>query len=230
MKKLAIASAAAAAVSLLLVSSALAAYSLFGNASIVSPGAGGSPNAAEVTGDPSGSGIRFDVPTGTKFMDLDTLQTDFRMMSGNCQAGSPRFQVRVQNPTTMQAGNVMVYLGTPPNYICGPTPAYVNTGNLLEDTDLIDTSQIGGTFYHPVAVAQTTFGNYNVLSIALVVDPTYGQVVRFDNVNVDGTVYTFDQPQDKDQCKDGGWQMLTRADGTRFRNQGDCVSYFNTGR
>ncbi len=37
-------------------------------------------------------------------------------------------------------------------------------------------------------------------------------------------------PTDKDDCKNDGWRTLTRADGTTFRNQGDCVSYVNTGR
>ena len=37
-------------------------------------------------------------------------------------------------------------------------------------------------------------------------------------------------PTDKEQCKDGGWETLRRADGSTFRNQGDCVSYVNTGR
>lgn len=32
------------------------------------------------------------------------------------------------------------------------------------------------------------------------------------------------------ECKKGGWQHLTRADGTPFKNQGDCVSYMNTGK
>jgi hypothetical protein len=30
----------------------------------------------------------------------------------------------------------------------------------------------------------------------------------------------------KEDCKKGGWQALRRADGSAFRNQGDCVSYF----
>jgi len=230
-KRLAAAGAIAGALSLMLVSSALAAYSLFGNSHVVSPGAGGSPNAVEVNGTTTGSGISFDVPAGTTFAMLDSLGTDYKFMSGNCQAGSPRFQVRVQNPTTMAIGNIFVYIGPPPNYNVCPTPDYVNTGNMLEDTDLIDTSQVGGSFYQPVAVAQAgPIGSFTVLRVSLVVDPGYGQVVRFDNTNVDGTVYTYDQPADKDQCKDGGWQDLTRADGSTFKNQGDCVSYFNTGR
>ena len=34
----------------------------------------------------------------------------------------------------------------------------------------------------------------------------------------------------KDQCKNGGWQNFTRANGTFFKNQGDCVSYTNNGK
>lgn len=37
-------------------------------------------------------------------------------------------------------------------------------------------------------------------------------------------------PVNANACKNGGWQTLTRLDGTTFRNQGDCVSYVNTGR
>ena len=37
-------------------------------------------------------------------------------------------------------------------------------------------------------------------------------------------------PTNKDQCKGGGWQGLVRADGTAFKNQGDCIQYVNTGK
>ncbi len=33
-----------------------------------------------------------------------------------------------------------------------------------------------------------------------------------------------------DSCKNGGWQTLTRANNTPFKNQGDCVSYMNNGK
>jgi hypothetical protein len=45
------------------------------------------------------------------------------------------------------------------------------------------------------------------------------------------TVFDFEPfaaAQDKDDCKNGGWQNLRRADGTPFKNQGDCVSYTNS--
>ena len=34
----------------------------------------------------------------------------------------------------------------------------------------------------------------------------------------------------KDDCKKGGWQNLSRADGNGFKNQGDCIQYVNTGK
>jgi hypothetical protein len=34
----------------------------------------------------------------------------------------------------------------------------------------------------------------------------------------------------KDQCKNGGWQNFRRANGSTFKNQGDCIQYVNTGK
>jgi hypothetical protein len=34
----------------------------------------------------------------------------------------------------------------------------------------------------------------------------------------------------KDSCKGHGWQMVFRADGSGFMNQGDCIQYVNTGK
>lgn len=54
-------------------------------------------------------------------------------------------------------------------------------------------------------------------------------------VSVGGNQTTYDfEPYrvatNKDQCKDGGWKNVKRADGSAFKNQGDCVSYTNTGK
>jgi hypothetical protein len=35
---------------------------------------------------------------------------------------------------------------------------------------------------------------------------------------------------DKNNCKNGGWKDLERADGSSFKNQGDCIQYVNTGK
>jgi hypothetical protein len=41
---------------------------------------------------------------------------------------------------------------------------------------------------------------------------------------------TFAVPLSMDDCKNGGWQTLARADGSGFKNQGDCIQYVNTGK
>jgi hypothetical protein len=228
--RLASGSVAAVAAFLLLGGTAQAAsYHLFGDAEIVSPGHD-SPHAVQADGTSTGSGIVFDIPSGTTFADLNELSTDFLFTAGTCTAGSPRFQIRVVDPV-LGPRNIFVYLGPPPTYSPCPTPDYVNTGDLLEGVNPIDTSQLtGGTFYDPYAAALLKYGSYIVTRVSLVVDPGYGQVVRFDNTVVDETLYTYDEPQNAGECKDGGWQSLTRPDGTGFRNQGDCVQFVNTGK
>lgn len=52
---------------------------------------------------------------------------------------------------------------------------------------------------------------------------------------VGGTTTTYDfEPYvtatTRDACRNDGWQSARRSDGTSFRNQGDCVSYVQTGR
>jgi hypothetical protein len=48
---------------------------------------------------------------------------------------------------------------------------------------------------------------------------------------IDGLSYLSSRPPGSaNQCKNGGWQSLTRADGSTFKNQGDCMQYVNTGK
>lgn len=60
-----------------------------------------------------------------------------------------------------------------------------------------------------------------------------GYDVETDLVGFAGTTYDFEPyaaATAKDQCKDGGWVSVTRADGSSFANQGDCIQYVNTGK
>lgn len=54
-------------------------------------------------------------------------------------------------------------------------------------------------------------------------------------IGYDGDTFTYDfEPYRvaaaKEQCKAGGWQTYKRADGSSFKNQGDCVQYTNNGK
>jgi len=51
-------------------------------------------------------------------------------------------------------------------------------------------------------------------------------------ISANGSSWTYNfepfrTPATKDECKKGGWQNLRKADGSPFKNQGDCVSYVN---
>lgn len=60
-----------------------------------------------------------------------------------------------------------------------------------------------------------------------------GYDVETDLVDFNGTTYDFEPyavAAASEQCKDGGWASVNRADGSSFRNQGDCIQYVNTGK
>jgi hypothetical protein len=45
-----------------------------------------------------------------------------------------------------------------------------------------------------------------------------------------GSCFGGNVPTTAAQCKTGGWMTSTRADGSTFKNQGDCMQYVNTGK
>lgn len=57
--------------------------------------------------------------------------------------------------------------------------------------------------------------------------------VETDLVDFNGTTYDFEPyvvAAAVAACKNGGWATLSRADGSPFANQGDCIQYVNTGK
>lgn len=62
----------------------------------------------------------------------------------------------------------------------------------------------------------------------------YGWLVNsaFGDLAIDNVVRTgvLPMPETKADCKKGGWEDLHRADGSTFKNQGDCIQYVNTGK
>lgn len=221
-----------ATIGLVLPAIAAEGYSLFGDAEYVSPG-NVSPRAVQLRSDadPGYGGVDFSIPAGTTFADLDTLSTDYKFETDDsCGGGSPRFQVNVEDAISGDNGNIFVYIGPAPNYTLCPPDVWTNSGDLLEGVNPIDTGQLdGGTFYDPYATALTKYGGYSVTGVQLVVDAGWffgdGEQTAFaDNTNIDGVVYTYDNPTDKDECKQGGWEDFG------FRNQGQCIRYVNTGQ
>jgi hypothetical protein len=92
----------------------------------------------------------------------------------------------------------------------------------------------GGPPFYNVPGLQAACPDAVVLAFGVNVgtfNPSYD--VETDGVSYNDTIYDFElanEPADKSACKIGGWQNLTRADGSPFKNQGDCIQYVNTGK
>jgi len=221
----------ALALTIVLGAAAAEGYTLFGDAQIVSPG-NASAHAAEATttGPNAYGGVDFAVPAGLTVSQVQNLSTDYRFTVGTCGLGSPRFVGRATNGTS--TGNINFYLGPPPNYTACPPTVWTNTGNLASPANLVDSSQLpGGTFYDPYAAVLVKYGSYTVTDIFLVADGP-SQTVQFDRTQVNDTTYGYEPPPTKDDCKNGGWADFDGSNGSPgpFKNQGDCVSYFSSGR
>jgi hypothetical protein len=160
--------------------------------------------------------------------DFDQLSADFNITAGACGSGSPRFQVKVIDPTDNTAKNLFVHFGDYPNFNNCATGTWTSTGDLFQAGKYIETSQLVNG-YQLLGYADTiaAYGTYEVTSIVLVVDANYafpesGQTVLIDNVKINSTVYTFESAN---SCKNGGWQGFTSGPGP-VCEPGQCVSYF----
>ncbi len=106
----------------------------------------------------------------------------------------------------------------------------------------------GGAPFYTLAGIQSMCPNAVVVGFGVNIgsnNPSYD--VETDGVNYNGTTYDFELdpvatpsptiaptptpfpvPTSKDACKKDGYKALTDGNGNPFKNQGQCVSYFNT--
>ena len=218
-------------------------YSFFGDAAYVSPG-NASARAVHIESDVTGvngyGGISYGVEAGTTFADLAVLSSDFRVDADDlCVGGSPRVAIGIDTTGDgVRDGSIFAYFGTDSAGAACIPGSWQNSGDFLEVGRLLDTSQLGGTFYDPYATALANYGSYGVTSISIVTDSSWASAdsehaADIDNTLISSTLFTYEVPAlpvatTKDQCKNGGWMGLTDADGNSFKNQGDCVSYVAT--
>jgi hypothetical protein len=133
--------------------------------------------------------------------------------------------------TTMDSGTVS---GTFDETFTITSPAGTVTGTKSGALPADTSSCISSTFaadnamLHYQATIATADGNFmdSGTSQALLEINTFGgqhEVIFGETFSSQGVVPIV--PTSKDQCKDGGWQQYPQ-----FRNQGDCVSFVETGR
>jgi hypothetical protein len=102
----------------------------------------------------------------------------------------------------------------------GIDPASAPAGKLLGSLD-------GGSTFFIVGSGPTAIPT-NTLPTTLSLGPNDCGNYADNTGALTATVIVY--PINKDSCKKGGWQYLSRQNGTAFKNQGSCVSYVNTGK
>jgi len=233
------AAGAALLATLLFAGTAMAShFTLFGDATVVS---GGNPgNAAQLRSIGTGFGGVDVSPTAPiAWTSLSTLSSDYNVTDDDCGGGSPRVSLGVDTDNDNIAnGYVHIAIGPSPSFT-GCAAGWQTTGNLIGNADAgrYDYSQFGGSPFTTYSNAPASVQGGKVVEAFVVVDGSWTQLdgeqtILVDNINVNGHLTTFDAatPATKDSCKNGGWMNLQRADFSTFKNQGDCIQYFNTGK
>jgi len=138
---------------------------------------------------------------------------------------------------------------TIPVSITNPAPLPVEITLEFDNTACTDFSVVSapdldkpfaGTIWIEVSFTPLQIGSCsNTLTVKV---KSNGIAIDPNSVNLTGTGIEAisDQPEpfnisrpyltQKDDCKKGGWETLTRDDGSPFKNQGDCIQYMNTGK
>jgi hypothetical protein len=119
-----------------------------------------------------------------------------------CQGGSPRFDVVTTDG--------LFFLGC--NNV---TPTINADGSATYTFTAATIAAAGGQVPVPTGTIQ---------SIDILIDVQ--GTADISNISVNGQAQTPTPQALKDQCKNGGWQNFTSP---KFKNQGDCVSFFATG-
>jgi len=140
----------------------------------------------------------------------------------NCvTGGSPRMSIPID---TNMDGTTESYAFIDANN-CGLTAA--QSGTVTQSCPVF----FGGTLYANWAAFVTAHSDYRIGKDDAVAFVIADQPFRGTVTNVQlGQGAAASVATKKDECKKGGWADLTRADGTSFKNQGDCIQYVNTGK
>jgi hypothetical protein len=175
-----------------------------------------------VTGpDGSYSGVYYAVSSinGAVLSDVSNLSFNY---TGTPTAGSPRISLPID---TDNDGDTEFYISIAA-FHCNNGAGLVDPMNDATCTiwsNLDGTTPLGSN-WDAVVAAHPTWRVSDDLPFIIADDPGLWTV---SNVHLGEAAKVVTA---KDECKDGGWEIMTRADGTTFKNQGDCIQYVNTGK
>lgn len=173
-------------------------------------------------GDPDGSysGVYYAVSSLSGKLLSDVTDLSFTY-TGTPTAGSPRISLPIDTNND-GVTDFYAFIGA---FYCNNGAGLVDPMNDTTCTIFYTGNISGDANWATFVAAHPTWRVSNDVPFVIADDPGLWTV---DNVHLgeaSGHVATA-----KDDCKDGGWKDMTRADDSAFKNQGDCIQYVNTGK
>lgn len=184
--------------------------------------------------------------TATPLADINELSYWAKQVSASFAGGDASYQLQVclggATPTSCTGFTTLVYEPYQNGVVVPNTWQFwdVDNGQFWSSRSYTDGMACtviaggGGAPFYTLAGLQAACPNAVAVKFGVNIgsnNPSYN--VYADLVNFDGTTYDFEPYEvatNKDQCKSGGWTTFKRADGSSFKNQGDCIQYTNTGK
>ena len=185
--------------------------------------------------------------TSTPIGDINDLGYWTRQVSASFAGGDPSYQLVMCLNGVDTGGNCLGFttLVYEPYQNGGVTPGVwqhwdVDAGQFWSSRTVVCpsggvTAGGGGAPFYTLSGIEAMCPNASAVGFGVNVGSNnpgydvYTDLFTFNDRTYDFEV--FSAPSDKAQCKDGGWQTFNpnRPEG-RFKNQGDCVQFFNTGQ
>jgi hypothetical protein len=171
--------------------------------------------------------------------DVNNLAYWTYQQSANFPGGAPSFQVQIFALGGADGFTTLVYEPYQNGSVVnGQWQAWdVDEGQFWSSRNVTDaggdcdlTAGAGGAPFYTLADLVADCPNAVVVGIGVNVgtyNPDYDTAT--DGVRLNGTTYDFEigtSPSTKNECKQGGWATFNDP---AFKNQGDCVSWVNTG-
>ena len=202
-------------------------------------GTAGATNAAIFTSTES-------TPASTKYFVSVSGMTSSGTVIASIPAGVVTGATGGTNSASTSTDNVVTYnsaaIANPDQYTLDEDTSLnvAAPGVLDNDTDAIAGDGLTAVLVsgpsHAASFALNADGSFSYTPVANYNGPDSFSYVANDGIvdsniaAVSLTINSVYDPPTKEQCKNHGWKTLTRADGSPFKNQGDCIQYALTGK
>lgn len=111
----------------------------------------------------------------------------------------------------------------------GATPGVKGIG-MIDGWEFDKTGRLFAVTWYPAPFSATAVYEINPATMTASLLYDLSPQLPESIISLDGLSDYVPVVTNKEECKKEGWKSVVRADGTPFKNQGDCIQYVNTGK